>query len=72
MLRFTASSYQVQTHIVSAKSREIHSLATVVTVVTTATASDAEGKMQRCRTYDLGSESKLRSPTNDVSHRKCF
>lgn len=69
MLRFTASSYQVETHIVSAKSCEIHYF---LTVVTTATTSDAEGKMQRCRTCDFGSESKLRSPTNDVSRRKCF
>lgn len=69
MIRFTASSYQVQTHIVSAKSCEIQSL---LTVVTTDTASDAEGKMQRCRTCDLGSEFKLRSPTKDVSRRKCI
>jgi hypothetical protein len=74
IIQFTVPSsvgqYQVQTHIASAKSCEMHSL---VTAVSTATASDAEGKMQRCQTCDLGSESKLlRSPTNDVTCRKKF
>jgi hypothetical protein len=73
MFQFTVPSsvgqYQVQTHIVSAKSCEMHSL---LTAVTTATASDAEGKTQRCQTCDLRSEYKLRSPTNDVTYRKKF